>query len=53
VELSGEWPVPRNKAAIIHLEVLSVAGQSSKLSFLQQCIENFNAMAIPKHLLIR
>ena len=53
VELSGEWPVPHNKAVISHLEVLSVAGQSSKLSFLQHCIENFIAMAIPKHLLIR
>ena len=53
VELSGEWPVPHNKAVISHLEVLSVAGQSSKLSFLLHCIENFIAMAITKHLLIR
>jgi hypothetical protein len=53
VELSGEWPVPYNKAVITHLEVLSVAGQSTKPSFLLHCIENFIAMAITKHLLNR
>src|SRR5688572_8590739 len=45
VELSGEWTMLHNKAVISHLEVLSIARQSSKLSFLQQCIENFIAMA--------
>jgi len=53
VELSGEWPVPYNKAVITHLEVLSVARQSTKLSFLLHFIENFIAMAITKHLLHR
>ena len=53
VELCGQWPVPHKKVVINHFAVLSVVGQSSKLSFLQQCIENFIAMAIPKHLLTR
>ena len=53
VELSGEWSVPHKKVVISHFEVLSIVGQSSKQSFLQQCIENFIAMAIPKHLLTR
>jgi len=53
VELSGEWPVPHKKVVISHFEVLSVVGQSSKLAFLQQSIENFIAVPIPKHLLTR
>jgi len=53
VELSGEWPVPHNKVVISHFKVLSVAGQSWKLSFLLHCIENFIATEKPKHLLIR
>ena len=51
VELSGEWSVPHKKVVISHFEVLSIVGQSSIQSYLQQCIENFIAMAIPKHLL--
>src|SRR5688572_18942923 len=53
MELCGQWPVPHKKVVINHFEVLSVVGQSSKLSFLQQCIENLIAMAIPKNLLTR
>ena len=43
VELCGQWPVPHKKAVINHFGMVSVVGQSSKLSSLQQCIENFIA----------
>src|SRR5678816_22042 len=53
VGLSGGWPVPHKKAVIRNIHVISIASQSSKLSLLQQCIENFIAMAIPRQLLTR
>src|SRR5678816_3935182 len=53
VGLSGGWPVPHKKAVIRNVHVISIASQSSKLSLLQQCIENFIAMAIPRQLLTR
>ena len=53
VGLSGGWPVPHKKAVIGNVHVISIASQSSKLSLLQQCIENFIAMAIPRQLLTR
>src|SRR5688572_5802657 len=46
-------PVPHKKAVIRNVHVISIASQSSKLSLLQQCIENFIAMAIPRQLLTR
>src|SRR5688572_18068236 len=41
------------KVVISHFEMFSIVSQSSRPSFLQQCIENFIAMAIPKHLLTK
>ena len=41
VGLNRQWPVPHNKAIISHVEVISLVAEASKLSFLQQCIENF------------
>src|SRR5678816_3867338 len=53
VGLSGGWPVPHKKAVIRHVHVISIASQSSKQSLLQQCIENFITIAIPRQLLTR
>jgi len=53
VGLSRQWPVPHKKAIISHVEVITFVAESPKLSFLQQCIENFTSMAVPKHLLTR
>ena len=53
VGISRQWPVPHKKAIISHVEVIYLVAEASKLLFLQQCIENFTSMAIPKPLLTR
>ena len=53
VGLSRQCPVPHKKPIISHVEVISFVAEAPKLWLIQQCIENFTLMAIPKHLLTR